>query len=370
MNSVEYFEKNKIIHLKEFLSKETCDHLTSILNNLVKDNITYKDEFCPLSESASGVLEFETLLNDLIPHFENVCGKQLLPTYSYARLYKPGEELQVHLDRPACEISATITIGFEGENWPICFGDADKKQYTEIPMEIGDAVLYRGCEVHHWREKYTQGKWQAQLFLHYVDKNGLHTDQHNQTPNNIPLTYEMREFVFTDVFTVETCDAIINKYFENKNLLNIEQSQIGNNKGFIDTSIRNVKRITIPTHNDIGARLAAAGFAANYHAWKFNITHANQAEILIYPKDGKYVSHIDTLLQHSDETRKLTVLAFLNDDFKGGKFYMMISNEKYYPPQSKGTVIVFPSFILHGVENIEEGERFSAVCWLAGPFFK
>jgi PKHD-type hydroxylase len=126
----------------------------------------------------------------------------------------------------------------------------------------------------------------------------------------------------------------------------------------------------LPTYKDIGGRLAAAGLAANQAAWKFNITHANQAEFLIYPAGGRYVSHVDTFLQHSDETRKLTVLAFLNDDFKGGKFYLMNGHEKYYPPQKKGTVLVFPAFMMHGVEDVEEGQRCSVVTWMVGPFFK
>jgi PKHD-type hydroxylase len=70
------------------------------------------------------------------------------------------------------------------------------------------------------------------------------------------------------------------------------------------------------------------------------------------------------------ETRKLTVLAFLNDDFKGGKFFLQTGHEKIYPPQKKGTVLVFPSFILHGVEDVEEGERYSVVTWMVGPWFK
>jgi hypothetical protein len=31
--------------------------------------------------------------------------------------------------------------------------------------------------VEHWREKYTEGKWQAQVFLHYVDADGPHVNQ-------------------------------------------------------------------------------------------------------------------------------------------------------------------------------------------------
>jgi PKHD-type hydroxylase len=72
----------------------------------------------------------------------------------------------------------------------------------------------------------------------------------------------------------------------------------------------------------------------------------------------------------NEECRKLTVLAFLNDDFVGGKFYIQNGAQKYYPPQQKGTVIVFPSFMPHGVEDIISGTRYSAVCWMVGKFFK
>ena len=47
-----------------------------------------------------------------------------------------------------------------------------------IPLEPGDGVIYRGCEVEHWREAFDAptGSWQTQVFLHYVDKNGPYGD--------------------------------------------------------------------------------------------------------------------------------------------------------------------------------------------------
>jgi hypothetical protein len=42
---------------------------------------------------------------------------------------------------------------------------------TAVYLEPGEAAAYLGCEVEHWREEFT-GDWQAQTFLHYVDKNG------------------------------------------------------------------------------------------------------------------------------------------------------------------------------------------------------
>jgi len=64
------------------------------------------------------------------------------------------------------------------------------------------------------------------------------------------------------------------------------------------------------------------------------------------------------------------VLLFLNDDFEGGKLYLKNGPEKIYPPQSAGTVLAFPSFILHGVEPVTSGVRRSIVTWLVGPTFK
>jgi PKHD-type hydroxylase len=220
----------------------------------------------------------------------------------------------------------------------------------------------------HWREKYTEGKWQAQVFLHYVDANGKYADWKYDKRNKLNLPKkqptEFQQWVYTDILTIDACDKIIAAYDPTEKLPPV----IGN--GEIDIDIRNVERVILPIYKDIGGRLAAAGLAANNRAWKFDITHANQAEFLKYPAGGRYTTHIDTFMNPDGECRKLTVLAFLNDDFEGGRFYLQTGNDRYYPPQQKGTVIVFPSFMPHGVEDIISGTRYSVVCWMVGKFFK
>jgi len=187
------------------------------------------------------------------------------------------------------------------------------------------------------------------------------------------LKTDLTCWVYTDVLTSSDCDAVV-KVFTN---LKYEDAKIGDRleQSSLDKSIRNVKKLVLPTHMGIGAILTAVGINANFQRWKFNVEKANQCEFLHYPAGGgKYKGHIDTFLTNTEynmkECRKLTVLAFLNDNFTGGKFFLQTGNEKFYPPQSKGNILVFPSFILHGVEDVEEGERFSAVCWLVGPWFK
>jgi predicted 2-oxoglutarate/Fe(II)-dependent dioxygenase YbiX len=367
-NQLSQFTIEKYVHLKGFLDIENCKELTAELKRLVDQQETVKDTQCPKSDAVHGAMAFDKLLVDLLPHFEKVSGKRLYPTYSYARLYKPGEKLEIHTDRESCEISATLTLGFEGKAWPIYMGDEGGANASKIEMAVGDAVLYRGMEKHHWRKKF-KGEWQAQVFLHYVDADGPHKEWKFDKRQGLNLTVQdMQQAVYTDILTKEACDSLIKLY--SQDVVVKEPPVIGTGTGAIDKSIRNVERVMLPTYKDIGGRLAAAGLAANHHNWKFDITHANHAEFLIYPAGGRYKAHTDTFLAHSDDCRKLTVLAFLNDDFKGGRFYIQNGHEKYYPPQSKGTVLVFPSFLVHGVEDVEEGTRYSVVCWMVGKFFR
>lgn len=367
-NQLSQFTIEKYVHLKGFLDIENCKEFTTELKRLADQQAAVKDTQCPKSESIVHG-QFDKLLLDLLPYFEKASGKRLYPTYSYARLYKSGEKLEIHTDRPACEISATLTLGFEGKAWPIYIGDEGGKNASKIEMAVGDAVLYRGMEKHHWREVYTEGKWQAQVFLHYVDADGKYAEWKFDKRKSLNLPVEdMRYRVFTDILTPEACDSLIGLY--TKDEIPKEEPVIGSGDGAIDLTVRNVKRVMLPTYKDIGGRLAAAGLSANHFNWKFDITHANQAEFLIYPAGGRYTAHVDTFLGQSDDCRKLTVLAFLNDDFKGGRFFIQDGHERHYPPQTKGTILVFPSFIMHGVEDIEEGQRCSVVCWMVGKFFK
>jgi predicted 2-oxoglutarate/Fe(II)-dependent dioxygenase YbiX len=272
-----------------------------------------------------------------------------------------------------------MTLGFDGIPWPIYMGTKeDKSDGKKIIMNTGDIIIYKGTELYHWREKFIQGNWQAQVFLHYVDKNGPYSNF--KFDNRKTLTHlndtKIKKLnnehvrVFENLFTEEACTTIIKNYTV-KNIKR-EEPLIGSDENsIINKKIRNVERVIIPSYRDLGARLAAVGLDTNYHVYKFNITHCNQAEFLIYPQEGRYVSHIDTFIHpEGNECRKLTVLTFLNENFEGGKFFIMVGNEKLYPPQKKGTAIVFPSFLLHGVEDIVSGTRYSAVAWMCGPWFK
>jgi hypothetical protein len=112
----------------------------------------------------------EHMLERLRPQVEAATGRRLFPTYSYLRLYKNGNALRAHRDRPACEISLSLALGQEpSAPWPLWIRGTSGAHAVEL--QPGDAVLYRGMELEHWREPFP-GDRLAQVFLHYVDQDG------------------------------------------------------------------------------------------------------------------------------------------------------------------------------------------------------
>jgi hypothetical protein len=123
----------------------------------------------------------ETLMLKCQPIMEKTTGLKLDPNYTYARIYKKGDELKRHKDRFSCEISTTMNLG--GDDWPIYLspnenvGEPDGKNITaaskakgvKVDLKPGDMLVYRGVELEHWREKF-KGKECVQVFLHYNDR--------------------------------------------------------------------------------------------------------------------------------------------------------------------------------------------------------
>ena len=117
-----------------------------------------------------GLPQFDALLDYLQPLVESVTGKELWPTYSYARIYYPNSELAYHTDRYSCEYSMTLTLQSDSVHWPIWLLDRQGTN-KEVILPVGTGCIYAGIELPHWRSRFA-GTQHIQVFLHYVDKNG------------------------------------------------------------------------------------------------------------------------------------------------------------------------------------------------------
>ena len=149
---------------------------------------SWADTQIPNTYSCYADFVMETLMMKVMPVMQKETELKLVPTYSYARVYKKGDELRRHKDRPSCEISTTVHLG--GDPWPIFIDDtgADNviDEYknihkpnapagTRVDLEIGDMLVYSGCELEHWREPF-EGDSCGQVFLHYNNLNGQFKD--------------------------------------------------------------------------------------------------------------------------------------------------------------------------------------------------
>jgi len=116
----------------------------------------------------------EWLLEALVGSVASASGLALLPTYSYLRVYRTGDALVRHQDRPSCEVSVTLSLDYHPEAcWPIWI-DAGAGARS-IELHPGDALIYKGIEVPHWRERF-EGERAVQVFLHYVQQTGPYRD--------------------------------------------------------------------------------------------------------------------------------------------------------------------------------------------------
>ena len=140
-----------------------------------------ENEQIPNTYSSYGNIAMETLLLKCQPGMEKATGLKLYPAYTYARIYKKGDELKRHKDRFSCEISTTMNLG--GDDWPIYLSpnenvgapdgknitSASKAKGVRVDLKPGDMLVYRGIELEHWREKF-KGKECVQVFLHYNNR--------------------------------------------------------------------------------------------------------------------------------------------------------------------------------------------------------
>lgn len=125
---------------------------------------------------------------------EGIIGEPLYPTYHLDRIYYEGGQMEVHVDRPSCEISISVLIRTNIKDpWPLWaippisgsdieMGDKNLEKAVPVSMLPGDALLYRGCDVIHYREPLTgetidgSPPFSHHVFFHYVLQNGNRTE--------------------------------------------------------------------------------------------------------------------------------------------------------------------------------------------------
>ena len=186
------FKKNKYQVIKGAISKELADfcyqyflNKRAVARHLFDERYisqftnyfgVWNDQQIPETYSHYADIVMETLLQKVKPIMEKESKVKLIETYSYARIYKKGDELKRHKDRYSCEISTTMHLG--GDEWPIYLEPSGKEGQdgVEVNLKPGDMLMYRGCDLEHWRSAF-KGQDCGQVFLHYNDASGKNAEK-------------------------------------------------------------------------------------------------------------------------------------------------------------------------------------------------
>jgi len=112
----------------------------------------------------------------------------------------------------------------------------------------------------------------------------------------------------------------------------------------------------------------------NERFFKFNLFGLNEGfQFTNYEApSGKYGKHVDRAI--NIPVRKLSISIQLTnpEEYEGGelKLYDADDDKANVMDKSQGTLIIFPSYVLHEVMPVTKGERNSLVTWVTGKQFK
>ncbi len=147
----EQFRQFGYVVLPQLIEQPLVDFLWSYVHTKFASLLLSSgDRVVPNTPSGYGDPAFDGLLEHVRSRIEEQSGLALHPTYSYFRLYKHGDVLRRHRDRPSCEISVSLNIGqipaipladpYRGE-----FGPTEHRSRRATPCSIAASIFSTGA---------------------------------------------------------------------------------------------------------------------------------------------------------------------------------------------------------------------------------
>ena len=204
----EFFDRNGYLIIKNLCDPQVLFHPVPEIRGQLNYRSKNLDDFVHIKEEGQvkGSIaryrhpQYRNVHTKIRLILEKALGRKLYNTYYYDRFYFPGQELTIHADRPACEISVSVHVSSNLEqNWPIwiktpdVFTDSSKMELISkgesrsVDLEPGDGMIYKGCERPHWRDpmrvigiiirkikrQLDYSLYYHQIFFHYVLQDGI-----------------------------------------------------------------------------------------------------------------------------------------------------------------------------------------------------
>lgn len=392
----EHLLKTNYLYIPNFISTRKAKSLSSKFKLDHEKNNYPGDSQAPNSACVYGYAPADKLMKEKIDELSELVGEPLLSTYTYCRIYANGEELTPHTDRPACELTVSVNLDCD-KVWPIYIHDADYNE-QEILLNPGDAAVFLGCFMSHWRNKF-EGEFCSQFFLHYVRKNGCAANQDGDKVNglydeqeviaklaqeyiqmgwNAPEKFRIKNpqyssfadyiVVFEDVLSDDKCDAIVSHYEKSLQWKPALTTGDVNDNNQVSTK-RKCDTINISSLTGVQDKYIDEQLFNVYNQYMLEYCkttpHLSVEEdegymLLRYHVGGEYIEHVDA---GKANNRTLSSIIALNDDYEGGEIEFFGGPHKIR--LKKGSVMFFPSSFQypHRICPITSGVRYSVVTW-------
>lgn len=392
--------ENNYLVIPNFISLDRAKVLADEFKSHCENQGFPGDNQAPNSHAVYNHISFLELLCEKTPEVSSLLEETVLPTYSYARVYKEGSVLEKHTDRDACEIS--LTLHLDGDYpWPIWI-ETPQQEKKFVSLNPGDAMLYLGRIAPHWRDEY-KGSYYSQVFLHYVrsrgecsyayfdnrekDKIGIPDKEESNNQSNSKIeeiidtketpsliyksTKKLEDFikVYDNIVTEDLCDKILTEYEKcdhwnptlvgqgvvNVNARNCSVVQLSSPE-IIDINFEIRKFIDVELHQQLLE--VVKKYSQDFPEFCPSIDTGY--DLLRYETGQFYKQHTDSFLQ---QQRSISCSLSLNDNYSGGEFAFF--DREIIIKAKKGSVIVFPSNFMypHEIMPVTEGTRYSVITW-------
>jgi len=192
---------------------------------------------------------------------------------------------------------------------------------------------------------------------------------------NFPEKIDTMAYYYSkdSIFAYFDCDDIVKL----GNQLTLEYQKITPN--IVDTTLFNTKsNYFLYDHsaeiNYFYEKIRQEVIKANNLHWFFNLYDFGEPlKFMEYSADynGFVKTHADLSNVGVTKFRKLTIIVQLSDeeDYDGGDLVVQHYETMHIMPKKRGTIIIFPSFLLHRVDPVTKGVRNSLVTFAYGPPF-
>lgn len=188
--------------------------------------------------------------------------------------------------------------------------------------------------------------------------------------------FDVNYWYWNGVLPIELCDTLI---LEGDKLISGDGT-IGGTQAYggYDPKVRETNISFFDSYHWIhGICIHYANIANQSAGWNLDISYPQNVQYARYFPDQYYTPHTDdNISSNKNEMRKLSVAIQISDgaNYEGGDFIIESPCGKEFQCinefRNRGSIIVFPSVITHGITPITKGVRHSIVCWVVGPKFR